>query len=86
MTTHDTMRKTPTVKISPEIIISPRLHRILKHHADNLGTDIDRMLQEELTMNLDAWRDYRKGERKAAALGMSYSEYCFSACKEHGHI
>ena len=76
--------KTPSIQLTPEIIISPRLYRFIQRYADNLGRDIISFLQEEVAMNIEALQDYRHTMRKADSLGMSYREYCVHACKKAG--
>ncbi|MBR1981848.1 MAG: hypothetical protein IKA23_03765 [Akkermansia sp.] len=71
----NTHTKTPSIQLTPEIIVSPRLYRFIQRYADNLGRDIISFLQEEVAMNIEALQDYRHTMRKAAAHGMSYREY-----------
>lgn len=80
------MRKTASIQLTPEIIISPRLHCFIKRYADNLGHDIISLLQEELSMNIEALQDYRRTKRKADKHGMSYGEYCIHAAKDAGML
>lgn len=68
--------KTPCIQLTPEIIVSPRLYRFLVRSADNLsGGDVEYMLREEWRVHIEALRDDRHNEMRAAALGMSQMEY-----------
>lgn len=81
MNTENAM-KTPTVQLTPEIIVSPRLYRFMQRYADTIGGELEYLLEEELIMNIDSLRDYRLTKRKAASLGLSYSEYLEHMARE----
>lgn len=67
--------KTPCIKLTPEIIVSPRLYRFLEHSAANLGGSVEYLLYEEARLHIEALRVDRHKEMRAAAHGMSYREY-----------
>lgn len=71
----NTHTKTPSIQITPEIIISPRLYRFLEHSAANLGGSVEYLLHEEIRSHIEALRVDRHKEMRAAAHGMSYREY-----------
>lgn len=71
----NTHTKTPSIQLTPEIIISPRLYRFLEHSAANLGGSVEYLLHEETRSHIEALRLDRHKEMRAAAHGMSYREY-----------
>lgn len=71
----NTHTKTPSIQLTPEIVVSPRLYRFLERSAANLGGSVEYLLHEETRSHIEALRIDRHKEMRAAAHGMSYREY-----------
>lgn len=74
-------RKLPSIQLTPEIIISPRLYRFLERSGAALGGDVEYLLQEEYRAHVMELKDSVRRERRAAALGMSEIEYIQHLCR-----
>lgn len=73
MTTTD--RKTPTVKLTPEITVSPRLNRLWAKLAENWGYSPLGFLDEEKRSLLESIRGDRHTRIRADKEGLTEDEY-----------
>lgn len=73
MTTAD--RKNPSVQLTDEITVSPRLYRIFSNLAERLGYQVSDFIADAWSAELTACKEDRALSRRAAKAGMSRSEY-----------
>lgn len=70
-----TTRKTPSVRLTDEITVSPRLYRIFSNLAERLGYQVSDFIADAWSAELTACKEDRAVSRQAAKAGMTRSEY-----------
>lgn len=68
-------RKSPTVRLTDEITVSPRLYRIFSNLAERMGYQVSEFIADAWSAELTACKEDRATSRRAAKAGMTRTEY-----------